>query len=74
MGKKMLHHGMSADTLRCIGLDREHMDGAFLDLNLGLQGRPGGDEGQPPRASRSRSPPRGAGKGLAAWNPPPIWS
>ena len=40
MVQKMLNHAKSADTLRYIGLDREQMDCACLDLNLGHQGRP----------------------------------
>jgi integrase len=38
--QKMLNHSNSGDTLRYIGVDREQMDDACLDLNLGLRKRP----------------------------------
>ena len=38
--QKILYHAKFADTLRDIGHDREEIDCAGLDLNLGLQGRP----------------------------------
>jgi integrase len=33
--QKLLNHSSSGDTLRYIGIDREQMDNAFLELNLG---------------------------------------
>jgi hypothetical protein len=33
--QKLLNHSSSGDTLRYIGIDREQIDGAFFELNLG---------------------------------------
>jgi integrase len=33
--QKLLNHSSSGDTLRYIGIDREQMDSAFFELNLG---------------------------------------
>jgi site-specific recombinase XerD len=32
--QKLLNHSSSGDTLRYIGIDKEQMDSAYLDLNL----------------------------------------
>jgi hypothetical protein len=35
LAQKLLNHSSNGDTLRCIGIDQEQMDGAFFELNLG---------------------------------------